>query len=73
MDQNNNNIDCKSLLSYIMSVAGDCRLITPTLEPLENHLTATNLLLLKQTTIEEELLKRQQKIDELRIQAEKLK
>ena len=44
-----------------------------TLEPLENNLTATNLLLLKQTTIEEELLKRQQQVDELRIQADKLK
>ena len=44
-----------------------------TLEPLENNLTATNLLLLKQTTIEEELLKRQQQVDELRVQAEKLK
>ncbi|CAF4742601.1 unnamed protein product, partial [Rotaria sp. Silwood1] len=44
-----------------------------TIEPLENNLTATNLLLLKQTTIEEELLKRQQQVDELRIQAEKLK
>ena len=43
------------------------------MEPLENNLTATNLLLLKQTTIEEELLKRQQQVDELRIQAEKLK
>ncbi|UJR25857.1 hypothetical protein I4U23_007207 [Adineta vaga] len=46
---------------------------TSTLEPLENNLTATNLLLLKQTTIEEELLKRQQQVDELRVQAEKLK
>ncbi|CAF1060614.1 unnamed protein product [Rotaria sp. Silwood1] len=46
---------------------------TPALEPLENNLTATNLLLLKQTTIEEELLKRQQQVDELRTQAEKLK
>ncbi|CAF0773539.1 unnamed protein product [Adineta ricciae] len=46
---------------------------TATLEPLENNLTATNLLLLKQTTIEEELLKRQQQVDELRVQAEKLK
>ncbi|CAF4272574.1 unnamed protein product [Rotaria magnacalcarata] len=44
-----------------------------TLEPLENNLTATNILLLKQTTIEEELLKRQQQVDELRVQAEKLK
>jgi spectrin beta len=44
-----------------------------TLEPLENNLTATNLLLLKQTTIEEELLKRQQQVNELRIQADKLK
>ena len=44
-----------------------------TMEPLENNLTATNLLLLKQTTIEEELLKRQQQVDELRVQAEKLK
>ena len=43
------------------------------MEPLENNLTATNLLLLKQTTIEEELLKRQQQVDELRTQAEKLK
>ena len=48
-------------------------LTTSTLEPLENNLTATNLLLLKQTTIEEELLKRQQQVDELRVQAEKLK
>ena len=46
---------------------------TSTLEPGENNLTATNLLLLKQTTIEEELLKRQQQVDELRVQAEKLK
>ncbi len=46
--------------------------ITP-IEPLENNLTATNLLLLKQTTIEEELLKRQEQVDELRIQAEELK
>jgi len=44
-----------------------------TLEPVENNLTATNLLLLKQTTIEEELLKRQQQVDELRVQADKLK
>ena len=48
-------------------------LSTTTLEPLENNLTATNLLLLKQTTIEEELSKRQQQVDELRVQAEKLK
>ncbi|CAF3957704.1 unnamed protein product, partial [Rotaria sordida] len=52
---------------------GQISTTTPTLEPLENNLTATNLLLLKQTTIEEELLKRQQQIDELRIQVEKLK
>ncbi|CAF1218115.1 unnamed protein product [Rotaria sordida] len=39
----------------------------------ENNLTAINLLLIKQTTIEEELLKRQQQVDELCIQAEKLK
>ena len=44
-----------------------------TLEPLANNLTATNLLLLKQTTIEEELLKRQQQVDEIRLQVEKLK
>ncbi|CAF1170255.1 unnamed protein product [Adineta ricciae] len=50
----------------------DSQLAT-TMEPLENNLTATNLLLLKQTTIEEELLKRQQQVDELRVQAEKLK
>ncbi|CAF4529130.1 unnamed protein product, partial [Rotaria socialis] len=48
-------------------------LTATTLEPLENNLTATNILLLKQTTIEEELLKRQQQVDELRVQAEKLK
>ncbi|CAF1370971.1 unnamed protein product [Rotaria sordida] len=54
-------------------VEGQISTTTPTLEPLENNLTATNLLLLKQTTIEEELLKRQQQIDELRIQVEKLK
>ncbi|CAF2887520.1 unnamed protein product [Rotaria sp. Silwood2] len=53
---------------------GQISTTTPTtLEPLENNLTATNLLLLKQTTIEEELLKRQEQVDELRIQAEKLK
>ena len=46
---------------------------TPVAEPLENNLTSTNLLLLKQTTIEEELLKRQEQVDELRLQAEKLK
>jgi spectrin beta len=51
----------------------DGQQIASTLEPGENNLTATNLLLLKQTTIEEELLKRQQQVDELRIQAEKLK
>ncbi|CAF1484308.1 unnamed protein product [Rotaria sordida] len=39
----------------------------------ENNLTAINLLLIKQTTIEEELLKRQQQVDELCIQVEKLK
>ncbi|CAF2977873.1 unnamed protein product [Rotaria sp. Silwood2] len=38
---------------------------TSTLEALENNLTATNLLLLKRTTIEEELLKCQQQVDEL--------
>ena len=48
-------------------------LSTTTLEPLENNLTATNLLLLKQTTIEEELSKRRQQVDELRVQADKLK
>jgi len=46
---------------------------TALVEPMENNLTATNLLLLKQTTIEEELSKRQQQVDELRVQAEKLK
>ena len=52
---------------------GQTLLTTTSIEPLENNLTATNLLLLKQTTIEEELLKRQQQVDELRVQAEKLK
>ena len=51
----------------------DTQTAVSTLEPVENNLTATNLLLLKQTTIEEELLKRQQQVDELRVQAEKLK
>jgi len=27
MDQNNTSIECKKLLSYIMSIAGDCRLM----------------------------------------------
>lgn len=52
---------------------GQALLSTNNMEPYENNLTATNLLLLKQTTIEEELLKRQQQVDELRLQAEKLK
>ena len=34
MDQNNNNIECKRLLSYIMSIAGDCRLML-------SHVTST--------------------------------
>ncbi|CAF1144312.1 unnamed protein product [Rotaria sordida] len=34
MEQNNNNIDCKRLLSYIMSIAGDCRLML-------SHVTST--------------------------------
>ncbi|CAF1159902.1 unnamed protein product [Rotaria sordida] len=34
MDQNNNNIECKRLLSYIMSIAGDCRLMI-------SHVTST--------------------------------
>ncbi len=27
MDQNNSSMECKKLLSYIMSIAGDCRLM----------------------------------------------
>ena len=27
MDQNNSNVECKKLLSYIMSIGGDCRLM----------------------------------------------
>ena len=27
MDQTNSNLECRKLLSYIMSVAGDCRLM----------------------------------------------
>ncbi len=27
MDQNNSSPECKKLLSYIMSIAGDCRLM----------------------------------------------
>lgn len=39
----------------------------------ENNLTSTNILLLKQTAIEEELKSRTNQVDELRDQAEKLK
>jgi spectrin beta len=63
----------ESTTTPLDQIDGQVLSTTTTLEPLENNLTATNLLLLKQTTIEEELLKRQQQVDELRVQAEKLK
>ena len=63
----------KHLYAGEQPAAGDATDGQTSMEPMENNLTATNLLLLKQTTIEEELFKRQEQVDELRLQAEKLK